>query len=446
MFSLTWITRSVAITVHPTSTTPDYGPFKNASQFRLMDYFYGRSDSKSLNTLDDLIAVIRSPGFSPEDLKGFSAKKAEHALDIWVSSSGVFSQEDGWHEGSVNIALPKTGAKYKSEEDVPKFNVPGIIYCRLLPLIKGVVEDTASHFSCFYHWLPHKAEHAMLQADEEIRKKAHNLGDAPGVEYVVLPMLFWSDVTQLSSFSSAVLWPIYLYFGNLSKYVRGRPTEFVAHHLAYISSLPDTLKDVYTAKYGHTSSVDILKFCKHELFQQIWVLLFDSDFMNAYEHGYAINGTCVENWLVKDSLMPIQSTFSTHFFQHGINFYNTLAPDLMHEFELSVWKGVFTHLMHMLTAKGADVVEEFNSQMRHMPTFGYNQIHRFWHDVASHKHLAVRDYEAFLITMMPTFEGLLDLPDDSTIADLLFELVNWLALAKLHLHTAVTLQPNICTM
>ena len=41
----------------------------------------------------------------------------------------------------------------------------------------------------------------------------------------------------------------------------------------------------------------------------------------------------------------------------------------MHEFELGVWKGVFTHLMCMLAAKGGDVVEEFNSwYIRPRPT------------------------------------------------------------------------------
>ncbi|KAI1786453.1 hypothetical protein LXA43DRAFT_897977 [Ganoderma leucocontextum] len=77
--------------------------------------------------------------------------------------------------------------------------------------------------------------------------------------------------------------------------------------------------------------------------------------------------------------------------------------------------------------------------MRRMPTFGRDRIRRFWHDVSSRKRLAARDYEAFLITIIPAFEGLLDLPDDKTVADLLFELANWHALAKLRLHTDVTL-------
>ena len=70
--------------------------------------------------------------------------------------------------------------------------------------------------------------------DEKIQKMARIEGDDPQMEYAIIPLLAWSDETHLSSFGSAALWPIYIYFGNLSKYVRGRPTEFMAQHLAYI--------------------------------------------------------------------------------------------------------------------------------------------------------------------------------------------------------------------
>lgn len=32
----------------------------------------------------------------------------------------------------------------------------------------------------------------------------------------------------------------------------------------------------------------------------------------------------------------------------------------MHEFELGVWKGIFTHLMRLLNAQGDDAVQEFD--------------------------------------------------------------------------------------
>ncbi|KAI0758553.1 hypothetical protein BD413DRAFT_488656, partial [Trametes elegans] len=40
---------------------------------------------------------------------------------------------------------------------------------------------------------------------------------------------------------------------------------------------------------------------------------------------------------------------------------------------------------------------------------------------------------------LPAFDGLLPLRDNTMVQDLLFELVNWHALAKLQMHTSVTL-------
>ena len=40
-------------------------------------------------------------------------------------------------------------------------------------------------------------------------------------------------------------------------------------------------------------------------------------------------------------------------------------------------------------------------RMRRMPPFGRDRIRRFWHDVASKKKLAARDYEAYLVVSSP---------------------------------------------
>ena len=36
------------------------------------------------------------------------------------------------------------------------------------------------------------------------------------------------------------------------------------------------------------------------------------------------------------------------------------VPDLLHEFELGVWKATFTHLMHILYANGEDGIQHLN--------------------------------------------------------------------------------------
>ena len=46
--------------------------------------------------------------------------------------------------------------------------------------------------------------------------------------------MLWSDSTQLTSFGNASLWPIYLFVGNQSKYVRSKTSLLTAQHLAYV--------------------------------------------------------------------------------------------------------------------------------------------------------------------------------------------------------------------
>jgi len=53
-------------------------------------------------------------------------------------------------------------------------------------------------------------------------------------EKVVAALMLWSDATHLATFGTAKIWPIYLLFGNLSKYVQCQPNSGATKHLAYI--------------------------------------------------------------------------------------------------------------------------------------------------------------------------------------------------------------------
>ena len=50
-----------------------------------------------------------------------------------------------------------------------------------------------------------------------------------------------SDSKHIGQFGAAALWPIYTFFGNQSKYDRAKPSQFAAHHTAYIPSVTDLL-------------------------------------------------------------------------------------------------------------------------------------------------------------------------------------------------------------
>lgn len=347
--SIFWLTRNSAVGVVEVTGEPGgedgpgagLGPFANKSQFRLYDWWYNSSVTKSLDDFDGLLDVFQSNGFSLEDLTGFRAHLAQEKIDNYVHPSGVFSAADGWTEGSVNIPLPKTKAKYKSESDAPTLTIKGIFHRRLTEIIHGVAED--EQFAQIYQWIPHRTfwrptsdtsppsspsssqsststalpekirvytdtynSDAAYNAHEELRKQPRNPADALTVRYVVFPINVSSDATHLTSFESASLWPIYLYFGALSKYIRGMPTQFTAQHLAYIPSVsyqfcfawqtrlihsataPDSIQDTYMQAYGTAASADVMTFCKRELMQKIWLLLLDDTFMDAYKNGILV--------------------------------------------------------------------------------------------------------------------------------------------------------------
>ena len=58
----------------------------------------------------------------------------------------------------------------------------------------------------------------------------------------------------------------------------------------------------------------------------------------------------------------LQSAFSVCLAKFGFNHYSMFAPDLMHEFELGVWKALFTHILRLLVALGNDSLQEFDSR------------------------------------------------------------------------------------
>ena len=57
---------------------------------------------------------------------------------------------------------------------------------------------------------------AWIQAQDEIMKQRRD--DGCKLERVVAGLMFWSNLTRLAQFGHAFAWPIYLFFGNLSKY------------------------------------------------------------------------------------------------------------------------------------------------------------------------------------------------------------------------------------
>ncbi|KAF9470573.1 hypothetical protein BDN70DRAFT_821197, partial [Pholiota conissans] len=527
----------------PTPNTPS-NPFSNASILRLMEWFYNSSTSKNLTDLDSLVRdVICAPNFQKEHFKDFQASREVKHLDQFNNGpNSALCGSDGWIQTSLKIPVPCGGFCFPSEEEAPVFAVEGFFYRRPLEVIRSAFsEKTAEDF----HQAPFKeywqsSENSPPERiysklynsdaylDEHQRIRAQNCEPRPQLETVVAAIMLWSDSTQLTNFGSASLWPIYLYLGNLTKYVRLKPSSFAAHHLAYIPKLGDSIQDFYKSTYNHLASSEVLTHLRREIIHAVWHLLLDDDFVEAYIHGIVIEfadgifrrlfpqffiysadypekvllacikylgefpcprcsmpksqiynlGTeedgklrqrllrvdnmlrrnrvkavrqklykqgenitskGVQKLLAAKSLTATKNAFSEKLSPHGFDFHTMLVPDLLHEFELGVWKATFIHLIRILRTQGEDAIAELNSRYRQIPTFGSDTIQKFTNNVSSMKKLAARDYEDLLQCAIPVFEGLLPDEDDTIVHNLLFELTTWHGLAKLHLHTESTI-------
>ncbi|KAF7359835.1 hypothetical protein MVEN_00708900 [Mycena venus] len=176
-----------------------------------------------------------------------------------------------------------------------------------------------------------------------------------------------------------------------------------------------------------------------------------------YRLGHAVRGAKVERLLKPKSWVPTTASFSaspplrsltfssiqnafSDVASYSFNMFTMLVVDFMHEFELGVWKAVFTHLIRMLVADGGDVIQALNDRYRQVPTFGQATIRRFTNNASAMKKLAARNFEDLLQCALPVFEELFGEEHDGVILDLLFTLAYWHALAKLRLHTSFSIK------
>ncbi|KAN0118275.1 hypothetical protein V8E52_005251 [Russula decolorans] len=158
-----------------------------------------------------------------------------------------------------------------------------------------------------------------------------------------------------------------------------------------------------------------------------------------FERGYGVASNAVERILAPTSMVPTRNAFSQRLSKFGFNFHLMFVVNLLHKFELGVWKAIFTHLMRILYAAAGDCIQTLNKQYRQVPTFSGGTIRHFSRNASGIKKLAARDFEDLLQCAIPVFEGLLPSPHNKIVLDLLFSLAAWHAYAKLRLHTKMTL-------
>jgi hypothetical protein len=247
-----------ACRVHSGLSTPEitanqlFDAFTNHTSGVLMSWHYSGTNSNSGANVNRLAELLSSdPLCSLAHLSGFNFMHEMKLLDKYIEDkSNPFRIEYGWCQSTIKIRLPMEKKRFLSEADAPELSIPGMFHRLLTNIITHVFENDISQtfnmmpFEQFWTTPDHQtvkvfgeayASPVLMEAYKEINALPHDPRD--DFEHVVTSIMVWSDATHLASFGDASLWPFYVYFGNQSKYTRGRPTARASHHLAYIPTV-----------------------------------------------------------------------------------------------------------------------------------------------------------------------------------------------------------------
>lgn len=245
----------------------NYYPYPNESSFLLGEWYWNEGEKKSQSSLRNLFKIVGHPDFRPEDIAG----KNWRTIDAQLSGehSEGLNGEDGWEDVQDNALGPwiKTPIninvpfhKRMRHPGQKEFNA-GILHHRpLTSLIREKIIRATTHPHLHFEpyellWQPSEGVepvrvHSELFTSEAFIQAHHELQASPGepgcdLPRVVLGLMFASDGTQLTSFSTAKLWPVYLTIGNESKDRRSKPSCHAFEHVAYLETVREVLYQCY---------------------------------------------------------------------------------------------------------------------------------------------------------------------------------------------------------
>jgi hypothetical protein len=282
-----------------------------------MAWMNSGSNKKSESEVAHLVKeVMLAEDFDPRHLEDFSVRSSLRELDHDPGKS-KFEFPDDWIQASVTIKIP-TKSK---EDDARSFSVPGFHFRPLIEVIRSAFTDvqaSAFHLSPFKRlWKDPLDNHqervfdelytsdSWLDAQDDLQK----LPREPGckLERVIAGLMFFSDATHLANFGTAKAWPLYMYFGNLTKYARSAPKSGACHLVGFLPSvssppillmisqttvhqLPDKVKDVLSGlpRMSKSGMAALQTHCRRELFHACWDILLDQHFVRAYRHSIVL--------------------------------------------------------------------------------------------------------------------------------------------------------------
>ncbi len=226
-----------------------YYPYPNRSSYLLGKWFWRGSQQKSLIDFDNLLNVLRDPTFDATELDDVDFHRLNRILAD-NSLGGIYDERNGWKERSVWIDVPLG----KSAVGAPssRFRITGIRHRSLISVVESVFssKEESKDFCYEPYELRYKSpvsgkdsmvygevygSKAFREAHEAVQDLPREEGD--NLPRAVAACMFWSDGMAATNFGTTKIWPVYLQFGNQSKYVRGKFGNGACHHTAFLPSV-----------------------------------------------------------------------------------------------------------------------------------------------------------------------------------------------------------------
>lgn len=245
--------------VIPPTVIDIINPYPNLSSFRFahINAIFPKNSQAYEDAIQELL--LRAD-FERFDLDGVNMEAMKKKV---LAGSVPWGDKDlGWRESSVTIGIPDSAKSKKGKErsqaadgvEGQQYSVDGFWYRPIVPLLKSVLTSDESRT---FHYEPYKqlwrrpgtsdppvrifdemyTADAWLKEHEKIQKIELPPDEPNDYPRAIASLMFWSDSTHLAEFGEAAAWPIYMAFGNQSKYERSKPGAHALHHIGFLPSV-----------------------------------------------------------------------------------------------------------------------------------------------------------------------------------------------------------------
>jgi hypothetical protein len=235
----------------PSLVPQSFYPYPNENSFRLGNWYWNGGVQKSQESFKELLNIVGNPRFQSADVQETKWAQINATLGQNEFDGEEWEDDDaGWIRTSVNISVPfhrrsiNPGPKNYAVADFYRRSLVTVIREKLA----NPVDDRQFHYEPYeVHWKPSGAQRNVRVQGELYTSPAfvdahRELQEGPGEPGCDLPraivaLMFWSDSTHLTSFGDSKLWPLYMFFGNESKYRRCKPSSHLCSHVAYFQKV-----------------------------------------------------------------------------------------------------------------------------------------------------------------------------------------------------------------